>query len=67
MPVMCFLMWKSKAVAAIKITQHAQTSVYHFVPMLDFTHPLTDDELYKKYGLTPKEETYIESMVKAME
>jgi len=53
-------------VSAMKITQHAQTSVYHFVPMQDFSHPWTDDELYKKYGLSPEEINYIESMIKPM-
>ena len=54
-------------VAAMKITQHAQTSVYHFVPMQDFTHLWTDEELYKKYDLSPDEVKYIESMIKPME
>ena len=54
-------------VSAMKITQHAQTSVYHFVPMQDFSHPWTDDELYRKYDLSPNEVKYIESMVKVME
>ena len=53
-------------VAAIKITQHAQTSAYHFVPMQDFTHSWTDDELYKKYDLLPDEVKYIDSMIKPM-
>lgn len=53
-------------VAAIKITQHAQTSVYHFVPLQDFSHPWTDDDLYKKYDLSPDEVKYIESMIKPM-
>lgn len=54
-------------VAAIKITQHAQTSVYHFVPMQDFIHSWTDNDLYKKYDLSPDEVKYIESMIKPME
>ena len=54
-------------VAAIKITQHAQTSVYHFVPMQDFIHSWTDNDLYKKYDLSPDEIKYIESMIKPME
>ena len=54
-------------VSAMKITQHAQTSVYHFVPMQDFSHPWTDDELYKKYDLSPDEIKYIESMIKPMD
>jgi hypothetical protein len=53
-------------VAAIKITQHAQTSVYHFVPMQDLTHSWTDDDLYKKYDLSPDEVKYIDSMIKPM-
>lgn len=53
-------------VSAIKITQHAQTSVYHFVPMQDFSRPWTDEELYKKYDLTEDEIKYIESMIKPM-
>ena len=54
-------------VSAMKITQHAQTSVYHFVPMQDFSHPWTDDDLYKKYDLSPDEVKYINSMIKPME
>ena len=53
-------------VSAIKITQHAQTSVYHFVPMQDFSHSWTDADLFKKYDLTPDEVKYIESMIKPM-
>ena len=53
-------------VSAMKITQHAQTSVYHFVPMQDFTHPWTDADLFKKYDLSPDEVKYVESMIKPM-
>lgn len=53
-------------VSAMKITQHAQTSVYHFVPMQDFTHPWTDKDLYRKYELSPDEVSYVESMIKPM-
>ncbi len=53
-------------VSAIKITQHAQTSVYHFVPMQDFSSPWTDKDLYKKYDLSPEDVEYIESMIKPM-
>jgi len=52
-------------VSAIKITQHAQSSVYQFVPMLDFTHKWTDEELYAKYGIEQYKD-YIESMIKPM-
>ena len=54
-------------VSAMKITQHAQTSVYHFVPMQDFTHPWTDKGLFEKYDLSPDEIEYVKSMIKPME
>lgn len=38
-----------------------------FVPMQDFSKPWTDEELYKKYGLTKEEIAFIESMIKPME
>ncbi len=53
-------------VSAIKITQHAQSSVYQFVPILDFTREWTDDELYAKYGIEEYKD-YIESMIKPMD
>lgn len=53
-------------VSAIKITQHAQSSVYKFVPMQDFSHPWTDEMLYEMYDITDDERKYIESMIKPM-
>ena len=53
-------------VSAIKITQHAQTSVYHFVPMQDFSQTWTDAALYEKYDLTSDEVRYVEGMIKQM-
>ena len=50
----------------MKITQDAMSGVYHFVPMQDFSHLWTDDDLYKKYDLSPDEVKYIESMIKPM-
>jgi site-specific DNA-methyltransferase (adenine-specific) len=50
-----------------KPTQHATSKVYEFVPMQDFSKPWTDEELYKKYGLTEEEIAFIESMVRPME
>ena len=38
-----------------------------FVPMQDFSKPWTDEELYKKYGLTQEEIDFIENMIKPME
>lgn len=42
-------------------------SSFQFVPMQDFSKPWTDEELYKKYGLTKEEIAFIESMIKPME
>ena len=50
-----------------KMTQHATAKVYASVPQQDFSKPLTDEELYAKYGLTDEEIAFIESMVKPME
>lgn len=50
-----------------KQTQHATRTVYRFVPLQDFSKSWTDDELYKKYGLSEEEITFIEQNVKPME
>ena len=50
-----------------KNTQHAPNSVYQFVPLQDFSHPWTDEMLYKKYGLDKDEIAFIESMIRPME
>lgn len=50
-----------------KNTQHATSKVYQFVPLQDFSHPWTDEMLYKKYGLTEDEIAFIESMIRPME
>ena len=50
-----------------KKTQNGPRGVYQFVPLQDFTKEWTDEELYKKYGLTEEEIAYIEEMVRPME
>ena len=40
---------------------------FQFVPLQDFSHPWTDEMLYKKYGLTEEEIAFIESMIRPME
>lgn len=50
-----------------KITQHTTQKVYQFVPIQDFSHPWTDEMLYKKYNLTEEEIAFIESMIRPME
>ena len=50
-----------------KNTQNAAKNVYSFVPMQDFSKPLTDEFLYAKYNLSDEEIQFIESMVRPME
>ena len=52
-----------QALSSIHITK----SVFLFVPLQDFSHPWTDEMLYKKYGLTEEEIAFIESMIRPME
>ena len=51
----------------IKVSQMAPATVYQFVPIQDFSHPWTDEMLYKKYKLTEEEIAFIESMIRPME
>lgn len=50
-----------------KNTQNAARGVYSFVPLQDFSHPWTDEMLYKKYDLKEDEIAFIESMIRPME
>lgn len=49
-----------------KITQHALQSTYAWVPMQTWDRTWTDEALYAKYGITKKEQAYIESQVREM-
>lgn len=50
-----------------KNTQDNMNHVFGLVPVQDFSKPWTDEELYRKYGLTDDEIAFIESMVKPMD
>ena len=50
-----------------KPTQHTLKNVYGFVPVQDYSHPWTDEMLYKKYGLTDDEIAFIETMIRPMD
>lgn len=50
-----------------KVTQDTTKNVYTLVPLQDFSHPWTDEMLYKKYGLTKEEIAFVESMIRPME
>jgi site-specific DNA-methyltransferase (adenine-specific) len=49
-----------------KITQDATHSTYVWVPMQKWDRTWTDEDLYGKYGITKKEQAYIESQVRDM-
>ena len=49
-----------------KISQHASSKVYKFVPDLPMDQIWTDEKLYERYGITPAEQKFIESMIKEM-
>ena len=50
-----------------KISHHVTAKVYELVPLQDFSKPWNDEELYKKYGLSTEEITFIESTIRPME
>ena len=54
-------------VAIMKLTQNAMQGVYCNVPIQDFSHRWTDEDLYEKYGLDLFEREYIESLIKPMD
>lgn len=49
-----------------KITQHALRSTYSWIPQQKWDRPWSDEDLYGKYGITKKEQAYIESQVREM-
>jgi site-specific DNA-methyltransferase (adenine-specific) len=50
-----------------KNTQDAMRGVYDLVPMQDFNELWTDEKLNKKYGLSNKEISFIDSMIRPMD
>ncbi len=40
---------------------------FQFVPLQDFSRAWTDEELYRKYALSPTEVAFIESMIRPMD
>ena len=50
-----------------KPTQHALKKVYSLVPILDYSKPWSDEELYARYGLSNDEISFIDSMIRPME
>jgi hypothetical protein len=50
-----------------KPSQHVTRKVYTFVPKQDWSRKWTDEDLYAKYGITPKEVKFIEKVVRPLE
>jgi Eco57I restriction-modification methylase len=50
-----------------KYTQHLYSERFSFVPDLPMNQTWTDENLYKKYGLTKDEVAFVESMVRPMD
>jgi len=51
----------------ICISQHISRDTFAFVPVLDYSKKYTDEDLYKKYGLTEKEIEFVKSKIKPMD
>ena len=54
-------------IAARSSAQDLARSTYSFVPLQDFSKAWTDEELYKKYGLTADDTDYVEKLIRPME
>ena len=50
-----------------KYTQDIYSERFAFVPILDLSKPWTDEDLYKEFGMSSEEISFIESMVAIME
>ena len=56
-----------RILVGIRKNKNMTHKTYSYVPLQDFSHPWTDEMLYKKYGLTEEEIAFIESMIRPME
>ena len=54
-------------IALKKNTQDVISDRFDFVPVQDFTESWTDEKLYKKYGLSKDEISFIERMIRPMD
>jgi site-specific DNA-methyltransferase (adenine-specific) len=50
-----------------KITQDLPRATYSWLPQQKWDHKWTDSDLFKKYGITKDEVTFIESMIRPMD
>lgn len=50
-----------------KVAQHNKSENFSFVPDLSMDKTWTDEELYKKYDITPQEISFIDEMIRTMD
>jgi site-specific DNA-methyltransferase (adenine-specific) len=50
-----------------KPSQHASKAVYSFVPTIDFSEPVSDAKLRKRWGMTDNEIAFIDELIRPME
>ena len=50
-----------------KPSQNTTRHVYTFVPTQDWTKRWTDEELFKKYGITEEEQAFLDKVVRPMD
>ena len=53
--------------STVLLTQNIAKDKFCFVPTQELYKSWTDEELYKKYGLSEEQIVFIESMIKPME
>ena len=53
-------------IGQVAVSQHITKRCFRFVPIQDFSEEWTDTRLYKKYGLTKEEISFIELIIKLM-
>jgi site-specific DNA-methyltransferase (adenine-specific) len=49
-----------------KISQHTTFGTYAWLPIQEWNHTWTDNELYRQYGITKEEQAYIAEMIREM-
>ena len=54
-------------VSAKTTTQSTSSNAYDFIPVQDFSKPISDKDLYEKYSLSEDEIGFIESIISSME
>ena len=66
---LCYLKTKFARflILQIAVSQHLSQASFDFVPVQDFSKVWSDEQLYKKYGLSDDEVSLIETTIKPME